>query len=151
MQLILHHDTVRPKIGPVYHSEINCMIYNQKLFDQECSIHPKDSKNFKNPEIIESGSKIRIRNPENFFCQFFFLIHLQAFFVKQTYLKTDSFYKLPYRPYCLIGPKNGRGRSCFFLICSVEGCTPITMPKLARETALIDLAAQWYVSMHSIF
>ena len=114
------------------------MIYNQKLFDQECSIHPKDSKNFKNPEIIESGSKIRIRNPENFFCQFFFLIHLQAFFVKQTYLKTDSFYKLPYRPYCLIGPKNGRGRSCFFLICSVEGCTPITMPKLARETALID-------------
>ena len=25
--------TVRPKIGPVYHSEINCMIYNQKLFD----------------------------------------------------------------------------------------------------------------------
>ena len=25
-----------------------------------------------------------------------------------------------------------------FLICSVEGCTPITMPKLARETALID-------------
>ena len=62
--------------------------------------------------------------------------------MKQTYLKTDSFYKLPYRPYCLIGPKNGRGRSCFFLICSVEGCTPITMPKLARETALIDLAAQ---------
>ena len=55
--------------------------------------------------------------------------------MKQTYLKTDSFYKLPY---CLIGPKNGRGRSCFFLICSVEGCTPITMPKLARETALID-------------
>ena len=25
--------TVRPKIGPVYRSEINCMIYNQKLFD----------------------------------------------------------------------------------------------------------------------
>ena len=63
--------TVRPKIGTVYHSEINCMIYNQKLFDQKCSIHPKDSKNFKNPEIIESGSKIRIRNPEIFFCHFF--------------------------------------------------------------------------------
>ena len=94
-------------------------------------------------KFLKSGNyRVRIKNPENFFCQFFFLIHLQAFFVKQTYLKTDSFYKLPYRPYCLIGPKNGRGRSCFFLICSVEGCTPITMPKLARETALIDLAAQ---------
>ena len=30
---IFGHNTVRPKIGPVYHSEINCMIYNQKLFD----------------------------------------------------------------------------------------------------------------------
>ena len=32
---ILHSNrcTVRPKIGPVYRSEINCMIYNQKLFD----------------------------------------------------------------------------------------------------------------------
>ena len=95
-------------------------------------------------KFLKSGNyRVRIKNPDPesgkfFFVNFFFLIHLQAFFVKQTYLKTDSFYKLPYRPYCLIGPKNGRGRSCFFLICSVEGCTPITMPKLARETALID-------------
>ena len=94
-------------------------------------------------KFLKSGNyRVRIKNPDpesgKFFLSIFFLIHLQAFFVKQTYLKTDSFYKLPYRPYCLIGPKNGRGRSCFFLICSVEGCTPITMPKLARETALID-------------
>ena len=91
---------------------------------------------------MESGSKIRIWNPEKNFCQYFFLIHLQAFFVKQTYLKTDSFYKLPLRNrpsfQASIEPKVGRGRSCFFLICSVEGCTPITMSKLACETALID-------------
>ena len=71
-------------------------------------------KNSKNPEIIESGSKNLIRNPEIFFVNFF-LIHLQAFFVKQTYLKTDSFYKLPFwnRPsfQASIGPKVGRGWS----------------------------------------
>ena len=45
-------------------------------------------------KFCKSGNyRVRIKNPdpENFFCQFFFLIHLQAFFVKQTYLKTDSF------------------------------------------------------------